>query len=97
MSKTTNWAVDTPNRLPKEYRKYYKTFNDIYYKHRKPSEEDCKTLNLSMNELIKLRSDGYRIENRQRQDCANFSDYADISSFERVTNRKCKLPPTPYE
>lgn len=89
MSRTTNWAVDKLKNADKVAKTYYTTFNQIYYKHKKPTEDDCKVLGITMERAIELRKEGYKIENRQRADAANWADRYEPRQFEDQTfNRR---------
>lgn len=73
MSRTLRWAVDFPKTRDKKIRQYYSVFNSIYYYHKKPTTEDCRILNISMEQAEELRRCGYYNENHQRKDLLNFS------------------------
>lgn len=101
MGKTINWMMDKIPKLDKEAALYYKTFNNLYYNHRKPTEEHCKILGITMERALEIVKESNSIENAQRRDCQNFVELNkppknskaggqtdNISYFERVTNRK---------
>lgn len=75
-SRTTKWAKDgfLMKGLNQDQKLYYKYFQQLYYDHRKPTEEMCRVLNITMERAIELRREGGRFENHQRGDCENFKD-----------------------
>lgn len=94
MGKTTKWAeqkLTAKDGLTPEEIKYYKVFNQIYYLHKKPTEEDCILLKITMERALQLRKEGSDFENRCRRDAMLIANYQKPVQYERVTNRKLKL------
>lgn len=98
---TIKWMVDKlPRDVSNDIHFYYKAFNSIYYSHTKPTEDDCKILNITMERALELRTEGYAIERRQRRDSENWREpslnpkgntaFAQPEDFEKVTNRQKK-------
>jgi hypothetical protein len=92
MSRTVAWMRDKLTGQSLELTQYYRTFNAIYYEHKKPTDEMCSILNITMDRAEKLRREGYKIENSQRNDVHNFCAKGNPVDYEKVTNRKKPLP-----
>lgn len=64
---------------------YYKTFNAIYYDHKKPTEEDCQILNIPMEKALELRKEGTETEYNQRNDAMGIADFGGAEKYEKVS------------